>query len=511
MHKTSRTKYVAINAAVGLTCQIISLITSFVSRTIFIHIMGAEYLGVNGLFTNVLSVLSFAELGIGNAIVYNMYKPLAENNESKLSALMGLYKKAYRYIGVGIAVVGSLLIPFLSVIIKERPNIPERLELLYILFLANTVFSYFFSFKKSIFTADQRNYIVLLIIEIVRIVQIVAQIVCLLTTRNYILYLSLGIIFTLLTNIIISVIADNQYPYIKKSTEKLSPKETKSIFRDVKALALYKLGSVVLNGTDNILISAMDTVRNVGLVSNYTLLTSSCNMLVSKIVEAFTASVGNLNTHKDPEKQKTVFDKIFFITAWIYGMVSIGLVVVSRSFITAWVGDEYVLSFLVCLAIVAEFYVKGVSFAAFTFRTTSGYFVQGRFSPILAAALNIILSIVFYNLIGLSGIFFATPLSRLLTTGIIDPVLIYRKTFHKNPLLYYIRYFGYVALFIMIGLLCFGIISYIPLTGWVGVFVQVIAVVCVYNAIMFLLFRKTTMFKEIIHVVFNMIRSRKKA
>lgn len=506
----SRTKSVSINMVIALACQAMGLLLNFAIRTVLIKTLGADYLGVNGLFTNILTILSFAELGIGNAIVFSMYKPLAENDTEKIASLMKLYKKTYTIIGIIIAVVGLAVTPFLTFIIKEEPSVSENLYLLYILFLANTVGSYFFVYKKSIISADQKNYIVLMITEIVHLVQTIAQIVLLIITRNFIVYLALQIAFTLVGNVIASIIADRLYPYLRKKAKPLIKNETKTIFSNVKSLSVYKFGSVILNGTDNILLSAMVGVTEVGLASNYVLLNTSCNAILSKIAEAFTASVGNLNVYDDKKRQYNVFNKLLFITVWLYGFASVGLIAVAPSFISAWIGREYLIDNITAIAIVVGFYVQGAHFAAYTYRTTLGYFKQGMVSPIIAAVLNIILSIALCKWIGMAGIFIATPISRFLTTGIIDPHLIYKRTFGKSPIVYHLKYFGYLALIIAIGALSYYLTSIISISGWLGVIVNIIVVTAVFNLIMLLIFLPTKMFRELVGSAKSMLKKSKR-
>lgn len=499
MNQRSRTKNVSINMVVAMICQIVNLLANFAARTVFIRMLGADYLGVNGLFTNVLTILSFAELGIGHAIVFSMYKPLAVGDRDKLASLMGLYKKAYRIIGSVVAVVGVSITPFLHYVIKNTPDVQENISLLYLLFLLNTVSSYFFVYKKSIIIADQKNYIVLSVTEGVHIAQIVVQILFLLITHNYIIYLIIQIFCTILGNIISSVIADRMYPFLKEKAMPLPKEESKSIFRNVKALAAYKFGSVILNGTDNILVSALVGVTEVGLISNYVLVTTAVNTILGKITEAFTASVGNLNAIGKAERQYDVFQKMFFISAWIYGYASIGLFTVFNSFIDAWIGKGYQLGMLVVGAIVAEFFVKGVHNVAYTYRTTQGYFLQGKYSAFVAAAINLILSVLLCKWIGLAGIFIATPIARIFSIGIVDPVLIYKNTFHKNPILYYINYAKFTALLITIGLLCWWVLSFVSIQGWIGVILRAGIVTVVFNGIMLILFAPTKMFRELLH------------
>lgn len=505
----SRTKNVSINTIVALICQVFNLLAAFITRTVFIHILGAEYLGVNGLFTNVLTILSFAELGIGNAIVFSMYKPLAVRDEGKLGSLMALYKKAYTIIGVFVAGAGVCVTPFLELIIKNTPDIPESIPVLYMLFLANTAASYFFVYKKNIIIADQKNFIVLIVTQLVTVARVILQTVFLLLTHQYIVYLIIQIICTVADNVICSIIADRMYPFLKKQAAPLAQKESSGIFRNVKALALYKFGSVILNGTDNILISAMIGVREVGLVSNYVLVTTSCNAILQKITDAFTASVGNLNALEGTDKQYVVFKKIFFITAWIFGYASVGLAIVSQPFIQEWIGEEYLLGMSVLMAIVAEFYVKGVHSVAYTYRSTLGFFVEGRWSALLAAGINLVLSIILCNAVGLVGIFIATPIARIFSIGIVDPVLIFHKGFKKNVLEYYTMYVGYLFLFIGIGFICYYTINLVSLTGWLGVIVDVAIVTLVFNLIMVFLFCRTRMFRDLLQMAVGLLRKKK--
>lgn len=505
MNENSRTRNVSVNAGVGLACQVINLILSFVTRTVFIYTLGKEYLGVNGLFTNILSILSFAELGIGNAIVFSMYKPLAQHNTEKLASLMKLYQKAYHIIGAFIAIAGLCVVPFLGYIIHEKPDIPENISVLYILFLLQTVLSYFFAYKKSIITADQKNYIVLSISTGIHIVQTISQIILLYLTQNYILYLSVQLGFVLLENVAASLVADRLYPYLKEKAEPLPKEESQRIFKNVRSLAVYKFGSVILNGTDNILVSALVGVAPVGMVSNYVLLNTSCNTILHKILEAFTASVGNLNADSTREKKYDVFNKLFFITAWLYGFAAIGLLTVTQSFIPVWVGKEYLLDDLTAFAIVLEFYVKGVSFAAYTYRTTLGYFVQGKIAPLCAAVLNILLSVTLFYWVGLPGIFLATPIARLLTTGIIDPVLIFRKAFNRNPVIYYTKYFSYIILFFALYLVCSRCLSFVSVNGWLGIIMEILIVSIVFNGCMLLVFCRTRTFRDLWQSMLNIL------
>lgn len=501
----SRTENVLRNATLSIICQIISLLLSFASRTIFIKTLGVEYLGVNGLFSNILTVLSFAELGIGSAITYSLYKPLATNDNKKTASLMLLYKKAYTTLGLGCIIAGLCVIPFLKIIIKNPIEISENITLLYILYLLNTGISYIMVYKKSILIADQKSYVVLFLDQIINIIHFLVNVLVLFLTKNFILYLILNIFFTIISNLIAAVIANKKYPYLKEKAVELNKEEKHDIFRNVKSLAVYKFGSVIVNGTDNILISSLVGVTQVGFVSNYTLITTSCNTLLAKIEEAFMASVGNLNVASDKEKKYDVFQKMVFITFWIYGFTTCGLVLLLNPFIELWIGKEYCLSNLVVIAICLELYTSGMHNPAYIFRTTLGLFKQGGFSAILASILNISLSIILFRIIGLPGIFLATSIAKFFSYGIVDPVLIYKRAFNVPVKRYYLEYLKYSLILFAICYLLDNGLTIIPISGVIG-FVMKFAFVCVaFNILVLVIFGKTNLFRELLIQIKNIM------
>lgn len=307
---------------------------------------------------------------------------------------------------------------------------------------------------------------------------------------------------TLVENLVCSALADRMYPYLNNSKPvPLSKSETRVIFADVKALAIYKFGSVILNGTDNILISMLLSVRDVGLASNYTLLMNSANSILGKLIDAFTASVGNLNTESNAEKQYNVFKKIMFISSWIYGFAAVGIYLVSKDFIVTWIGEKYLLSSIVVFSMCFDFYVKGVQAAPYMYRTTLGLFIQGKWAAVIAAVVNLILSVILCKAIGLGGIFIATPISRLISTGIIDPYLIYKRTFKRNVLEYFEMFIGYCVIFIVIAVISNFAINCVSIAGWLGVILKAGIVTVIFNGLMISVFFRTKIFKELLQSV----------
>ena len=292
----SRSEYSIINILTGFGGYFVNTVMGYICRIVFVRCLSAEYLGVNGLFTNILTMLSLAELGIGGAIGFALYKPLAEDDKEKIASLMGFYGKAYKIIGCVVAVIGLLMMPFLTIIISNQPNIKENLYVIYLVYLFNTASTYFFSYRSALLTAAQRNYIVLGINYAITILQSIVQIPVLLISHNYMAYLIVQTIGIFINNIIVSWWAKKDYPYIaRRNVKPLSTSEKRGLFVNVKALTLNKLSTILVNNTDNIVLTYFSGLVSVGVVSNYVTLMNTLTSLTSQLFNSLTASVGNLN------------------------------------------------------------------------------------------------------------------------------------------------------------------------------------------------------------------------
>lgn len=494
----SRTKNSARNASIAIVSKIIYTIISFICRTVFIKILGTEYLGINGLFTNILTMLSLAELGIGTAIVFKMYKPIAEDNKERIKTLMHFYKSAYFIIGLIILIIGLMIIPFLGKIIKSQPKINENLSLIYVLFLINTSISYFFAYKKSIITGYQKEYIISLVTLLVSIILNILQILFLYATHNYIIYLFLQIIATMLDNIIASNIANKLYPYIQeKNYKKLDKNEKRNIFNDVKSLVFYQFGNVISNGTDNIIISMFLGVNQVGLLSNYTIITSAITNLLKSFFNGLTASIGNLNTIKEKEKKENVFYQIMFILFIIYGYIGIAMTLLMNKFINIWIGQSYVLGIDISLALGFNFYVDGIRYVNYTYRNTLGLFKKGSFMPFITSIANIVLSIILVRYIGMFGVLIATGVTKLFILTTYEPYLIHKNEFKTSPVRYYKSYIYYFIITIIAFFISGFAISIIHLQGIIGFIVDGIVITLIVALVFIIATCKTEQYKQV--------------
>lgn len=494
----SRTKNSIKNISTGAFAQIVNKLMEFVVRTVFIKILDTEYLGVNGLFTNVLTILSFAELGIGTAIIFNMYKPIAENDKNKIKALMDLYKRAYNIIGVVVFVLGLCVIPFMKFMVKETPDIKENINFIYILFLINTSASYFFTYKKSIISAHQKQNIINNIDSIFYFVRSILEIVFLVLTRNYIVYLLIKIICTIIENIFISKKADKMYPYLKeKNNAKLSKEESSNIFSNVKSLIVYKFGGVIMDGTDNILISSMVNVSVVGLCSNYSMIINAVKNILSSAINGLTASIGNLNAVGTAEKKEKIFYQLTFMNYVIYSFCAIAFIVLLNPFVKIWLGEKYILSIGVVIALAVSFFINGLRNPGYIYRTTMGLFQKGKITPYIGAISNIVFSIVLCKLYGVIGIFIATSIAQLVSYSWIDPYLIHKHEFKTPVRKYFKKFVIYILVFTISTIITLSVTNLIKLEGILGLFIKGFIVCVIPNLINLVLFYRTEEFKEL--------------
>lgn len=494
----SRTKNTIRNVKTGAIVQMINKIMAFVVRTVFIKMLNTEYLGVNGLFTNVLTILSFAELGIGTAIIFNMYKPVAENDKEKIKSLMKLYKKSYNMIGIIVFILGLCVIPFMNIIIKDAPNIKENLIVIYLLFLFNTASSYFFTYKKSIIYAHQKQCIIDNIDSIFYFTKSILEIIFLMLTKNFIVYLIIQILGTFIENIIIAIKADKMYPYLKeKDVKQLNKTESKNIFENVKSLVIYKLGGVIMNGTDNILISSLVNVNTVGLSSNYTLIINSIKAIIVSALNGVTASVGNLNAVGKPKQKEKVFYQITFVNYIVYSFCAIAFIVLLNPFIGLWLGQNYILGIAVSISLAVSFFIEGLRNPGYTYRTTLGLFKKAKSTPYIGAITNIVLSILLCKLFGVAGIFMATAIAQLVSYSWIDPYLIHKYEF-KTPVSKYFKKYGiYAIVFTLNTCITLLISRLITIDGILGLMLKAVVACIIPNLVNLLVYYKTEEFKEL--------------
>lgn len=493
------------NSVFGIISQIVSLLLRFGVQTAIIRLLGAEYLGVNGLFANVLQMLSLAELGVGSAITYNLYKPLAEGDQIRIKGLMHFYKKAYQIIGLLIAIVGVCLIPFLDKLVNGSSGV-SNLTLIYCLFLSNTVASYFFTYKRAILIADQRAYMDTNNVMVKNLLQTICQIAILYITKNYYIYLSIQVIATIISNICISKKTNKLYPYIVNNQEQLGRQEIRKIFKDVYALMAHKVGTVIVFATDNILISMFVGVASVGYYSNYVLMKNAIDQIIAQLFNAITASVGNLNALEKKERVFETYQSILFFNFWIYGFAAIGFFTCINPFIELWAGSSYLLTMDIVLLITINFYLTGIRKTTQIFKDTVGLFWNDRYKPYVESAINLIASIVLLNKLGFIGVLIGTLISTLTTSFWIEPYVLYKHSFERPLKDYFFRFTIYTVAMVFAGVCTVFVVSFVHIGGFLALILKIIMAIIVPNSILLLLFCKTKEFKYLIRLIDQLIR-----
>ncbi len=503
MLKKSRTEYSLLNIIAGLGGYVANTVLGFICRMVFVRCLSESYLGINGFLTNFLSMLSLAELGIGSAIIYALYKPIAENDEEKISALMHVYRIAYYIIGIIVAVAGICMMPLLGIIVGDTSGIKESIYLIYGIYLFNTASSYFFSYQGSLITAFQRNYIVVGTSYVITCLQSVFQIIFLLIFNSYMPYLVIQTIGTQAYNIIITVWTHKDYPYISnKNVTPLSKVEKKHLFKNIKSVTVYKLSGILVNNTDNLVLTYFNGLGITGLASNYTLLTNTLDTLVKQVFNAVTASVGNLNASDSKEKQYSFFKALNLANFWLYGWAAIGVAFVSSDLVKLLFGDTYVMSPEIPFILAVNLYMVGMQNAIWTYKNTKGMFKYGQYILLVTATLNVIGDIIFGLLFGVFGIYFATAIARLVTNTWYEPYVVFKFAFGLNPVIYLKKYLQYLFILILSGLCCDILCAAITTHIIISVIAKLFICSIIPNLFFFIAFHKT----EEMHYIVNIVR-----
>lgn len=507
--KSERKKSSFKNMITAVSSNVLTIIVGLVAQAVFIKILGSEYLGLNGLFSNVISMLGIVELGMGSAIIYNMYKPIAEENHEKIKSLMQFYKKSYRIITLIISIIGIMIIPFIKYIVDiESVTVGINVYLVYILFLLETICSYILSYKRSMLYANQKEYITNIIHMGYTILVNTMQLTFLYFTHDYYLYLIIKVMMRLVENIVISSYVNRRYSYLlDNNVTKLDRKTEKDIFQKIRALFFHKIGTFIVSGTDNIIISKYLGLVTVGLYSNYYMIINAVQTVINHIIQATRASVGNLLVTESKTKQFDIFNKIRFVNFWISCFSSICIFVIMDSFITIWIGYKFVLPTKVLLVLVINFFIVSSRSTYGAFKEAAGIFYEDRFVPIIESLLNIVLSIIFVKKFGLMGVFMGTIASGLVLWCYSYPKYVYNKLFGRKISDYIKETIYYFIIFILIAGFTYSLAILISFDNVYLQFISnVLIALIVPNVIMLLLFSKDENFKYFI----NMLKGLKK-
>lgn len=501
--------------------SILMIVLNFITRAVFIRVLDVSYQGLEGLFSSILSVLSLTELGFGSAITFKLYRPIEEDDRPRLRVLMKLYRQVYFVIGCVIAALGLALIPFLPKLVKNYGRLAElhlNGGLIFLIYLANSVSSYwFFAYKNAFVGATQKSYVLTVSGYLVSLANSVTQICVLIFTRDFVLYIAVQVVFTILRNILYAVICDRRHPYLKeKTTERVSREELKGFFSDCSALLLYRIANVALDGSDNIVLSTMLGLESNGLYYSYLTVKTSIRTLLNSFFNSLQASLGSLYTTGNLDWSRLMFRVVNLATVCLYGVFSIGIAVLLDDFVaivwgpdmvvTSWTAAGRTVATPLALFIGIEFYVTGRAYFLSTFRTAMGLFRQMRFRPVINVTVNLAVSVLMVPRMGIAGCVVGTIAAYLSSNLLFDPPLIYKKVLGLPLRRYFLTNLAYDAVTAGALAASWWLCSLIALEGWLGFFVHGCVCVGVTGGIFLLCYCRTEELRYILQAGKQLLR-----
>lgn len=503
----SRTKNVTRNIIWGSIGKIVTIVLPFLTRTIMIYTMGMQYVGLGSLFSSLLQVLNFAELGIGSALVFSMYRPIAENDNEKVCALLNFYKKSYRIIGVIVLICGLILLPFLEYFVAD--DVPKNINiyLLFVIYLVNNVLGYFlFAYNNSLFTAKQRMDITSKLSMVLNSLSSILQAIVLLCFHNYYMYVLVIPIITGLNNILIKILSDKYFPQYKCRGH-IDEAERKKLSLKVGGMLFQKLGGVVLNSVDSIVISAFLGLKVLGVYNGYYYIVTSLMGFLGIIQSALVPAVGNAVVTENKEKNYTNFRKFHMMYCWIVIWWSSCLLSLYQPFIRLWQGEENMLTNISVILLVMYFFVYKMGDICWVFREAVGLWWQGKFVPLISSIFNLVLNIYLVQRIELPGILISTIVSIFFVNMPFGGWVLFKHYFgsKKKYLFYLLTQFIYmVMMFVTVGLTAWAC-SYVPDLGIGTLAIKMIICIILPNIILLILNFRNPNFKLAVQFILKSV------
>lgn len=506
-----RTKNSILNILVSFGAQAVNIVLLFISRKVFLNHFSTEYLGVNGLFTEILTVLSLAELGIGTAMMYGLYDAVAKEDKTSICQLMNLYRRLYTTVGLIVVGIGLAMLPFLEYLIKDN-RIPH-IHLIFLLYLADSAVSYFLSYKQTIIQACQKAYVVSAVGMGIRCVQILLQILSMVTLRNFYVYIAIQIGGQICTNVALSLLSGKMYPYIRRNRAGLPPKEKiQEIYRHIRSMAFHKFGAVFVSNTDNLLISAFVGLGTVGLYSNYKMVLNSLRLCFSYIYNAFTAGIGNLAATEGGEKVNQIYNCLNFVMSMLYGWAAVCLLGLFNPFIRTFFGERFVLQPWVVAIIVADFYIHGMRQMTLRFRDGMGLYWYDRYKPFFEVTINLTVSLLLVKKYSIAGVLLGTIVSSLLTNFWVEPYVLFRHgikgDWKKGLADYFLRYGGYTLFSAAAGGAAIAAVSRIPADSFLLLIARGVMISGIYGVCALAVFGRSAEFRFLLGKALELIKKR---
>lgn len=507
--KVERTKNATRNMVFGLFLKIYQIFVPFLMRTAMIYFMGVQYLGLNSLFASILQVLNLAELGVGNAMVYSMYKPIAEDDEISICALMRLYRIYYRVIGLVIAAAGLLLTPFIPRLING--DIPPELNIyvLYLLNLAVTVLSYWlFAYKNSLLQAHQRIDVTSKVTLVTNTIQYGLQFLVLVTIKNYYIYVLVALAIQALTNIVTAIVATKMYPNYHPAG-KLPRNQVKDINHRIRDLFTSKLGGVIVNSADTVVISAFLGLTMLAIYQNYYYILTSVIGFVGIVFQSCTAGIGNSVIVESEEKNFSDLKKFTFLIAWIAGFCTCCFLCLYQPFMEIWVGQDLMLGFSAIICFCIYYFIYEINQLLNTYKDAAGIWHEDRFRPLVTALANLTMNLIMVQFWGIYGVLLSTVLSMLFV-GM--PWLLHNLftvLFNRSQMMGYVyTLFKYAFVVLISCIACYALSALVNFSALVNLVYRAVICCILPNLLYFLIYRKTDEFARCVELIDKMTKNK---
>ena len=451
-----RTKNALRNIIWGVVEKITLLLLPFITRTVLIKILGAEYLGLNTLFVSILQVLSVSELGFGSAIVFSMYRPIAEDDNKTLCALLNLYKKIYHYVGSAILVLGIAIIPFLHLFVKGDVPADVNLYSLYLIFLLNTVISYFlFAYKTALFSAFQRNDVQSKRNSLISFVSNSLQIILLLTLHNYYAYVLVIPLGTVLTNLVNAYYAKKMYPDIVCKGD-ISKEMKTDIKKRIIGLLSYKIYSIIYFSVDAIIISAFLGLKPLAIYNNYVVVINVFVGFLTIIDSSLVAGIGNKMICESKEKNYIDFKNYLFTYGWISSFFAVFLASIFQNLMIVWLGKDFLLPVSTMMLMLFNFTLSRVgNTAIYTYRQAAGLWYEDRFRPLIMGVVNLGLSLLLVTYLGINGVLLSTTFCTIFIAIAWGGRILFKYYFNRSMIEFYKLTAFYITITISTTFICY--------------------------------------------------------
>ena len=494
------------NVKFAMIFQVVILVLGFVTRWVFIAILGEEYLGFTVAFGSIFAVLSLAEAGMGAALVFHMYDPIARGDEQKIATLVHIFKKAYTYIAIIVLVIGIGLTPFLRLLITDIPDHPN-LHLIYILFIIHSVMAYMFAHQQALITANQKEYVISQYRMIFNIVLNVLKIAFLIITRNFIVFLLIQITMAFATNSFIGKIGQQMYPFLKTvKPKKLEPDEKTALITSFKAMLMHKFGTVFVLQTDGFIMAALIGWHITSLYANYILIVASVQTFVDSVFRAILASVGNVGATQNNDNLEEYFKKVNFCGFWLATVTSICVFFLTNPFITLIFDETLLLPTYVVAVIALNFFLLSMRRSVLTFRDALGIFDKDRFKPIFEAIVNISATIFLGIHFGIAGVLLGTTVNTIFVCMTVEPYVVYKFGLKKPLKNYYFILLQHVGVAGLIVAALYFTVGIFASGGLVNFLILSVFVFVIINVILLIIYWRSSEFKYFYNILLRRLK-----